>query len=331
MTDPIHPVRWGILGAGGIAQDFVCGAAGSATGTIAGLGLRDPAGALPPAFAPFPVIGDYDALLASPAIDAVYIAVPHPLHAQWAIRAAEAGKHVLCEKPMGMDAAEVARMFAAARAHGTFLGEAYMYRFHPLLGRALDLIAQGTIGTVRLIKASFGFAAPFDPAHRLYDPALGGGAILDVGGYMTSIARILAGAEPLSVKGSGLRGASGVDEVASAVLAFPGGIQALLSCSIALAQDNVLQVIGTRGRIEVDEFWFGTGKRGGRKAIRVHDAEGAVHAIEVDCAADLYSFQFEAANRAIRAGAGEFTWPGPDAADSLANARCLDAWLAEVG
>ena len=134
-------------------------------------------------------------MLADPDIDAIYIATPHPFHAEWAIKAAEAGKHVLCEKPMALTAFEADAMIHAARKAGTFLGEAFMYRLHPQTERLVELVRTGAIGEVRMIKSSFGFAMPgFQPEHRLFANDLAGGGILDVGGYPVSMARLIAGA-----------------------------------------------------------------------------------------------------------------------------------------
>ena len=170
---------------------------------------------------------------------------------------------------MGLTAFEADAMIHAARKAGTFLGEAFMYRLHPQTLKLVELIKSGAIGEVRMIKSSFGFAMPgFMPEHRLYANDLAGGGILDVGGYPVSMARLIAGAaagkpfaEPDKVAGVAHLGQSGVDEWASALLHFPGGIVAEVSCSISLNQDNVLRILGTKGRIEVPDFWFAGGNR----------------------------------------------------------------------
>ncbi|MBB4838110.1 putative dehydrogenase [Sphingomonas kyeonggiensis] len=334
------PVRWGILGPGTIARDFRAGAAGSTTGTIAALGTRNPG--RPELAEHFPgirVVTGYEALIADPGIDAIYIATPHSHHAHWAIAAAQAGKHVLCEKPMGVCAAETEAMFLAARTAATFLGEAFMYRFHPLASRIAELIRSDAIGEVRMIRSSFGFAVPEGAraGHRLFKPELGGGAILDLAGYPVSMAGLIAGARdggtipmPDTISAVGHIGPSGVDEWTSALLRFPGGIMADLSCSISVRQENILHVMGTTGRLEVDQFWFAGGKTGGVNTMRLIRPDGSREAIAVDEPRHLYSFQFEAANRAIRSGATEFVRPGLSAADSIATARIVDRWLAEI-
>ncbi len=334
------PVRWGILGPGNIARDFLAGTAGSVSGTIAALGTRNPdRPELAEHFPGIRVVPGYAALIADPDVDAIYIATPHAHHAPWAIAAAKADKHVLCEKPMGISAQETEAMFAAARLAGTFLGEAFMYRFHPLAMRIVELIRADAIGEIRMIRSSFGFAVPESAraCHRLFQPELGGGAILDLAGYPISMAGLIAGARtgcgipmPDTIKAVAHFGPSGVDEWTSALLRFPGGITADLSCSVTVRQENVLHVMGTTGRLEVDQFWFAGGKTGGTNVMRLIRPDGTREEIAVEEPRHLYSFQFEAANQAIRSGATEFALPGLDAADSIATARIVDRWLEEI-
>src|SRR5688572_25227974 len=170
MTATSPTLRWGIIGPGGIAQAFLRGLEGSRTGKLVAIGTRN---AKKPGLAEkFPgarIIEGYEALLADPEVDAVYIATPHPSHAEWAIKAAEAGKHALVEKPMALNAYDAEAMFHAARKAGTFMGEAFMYRLHPLIGKLVDTVKDGAIGEVRVIHTSFGFMMPkVMPEHRLY-------------------------------------------------------------------------------------------------------------------------------------------------------------------
>ncbi|MBM2714981.1 aldo/keto reductase [Mesorhizobium caraganae] len=335
------PIRWGILGPGDIAKAFAGGVAGSRTGMLAALGARNPGKeGLAQTFPGARILDGYQALLDDPDIDAVYIAIPHPGHAEWAIKAAEAGKHVLCEKPLALTAFEADAMIHAARKAGTFLGEAFMYRLHPQTLKLVELIKSGVIGEVRMIKSSFGFAMPgFMPEHRLYANDLAGGGILDVGGYPVSMVRLIAGAatgkpfaEPDKVAGAAHLGQSGVDEWASALLHFPGGIVAQVSCSISLNQENVLSILGTKGRIEVPDFWFAGGNRDvGLGKIDVIKSDGTRETISVNETRHLYSFEVDAAGEAILAGSQEFAWPGMGWADSLGTLRVLDRWRAAVG
>ncbi|UVK40360.1 aldo/keto reductase [Mesorhizobium sp. AR10] len=340
MSSETRKIRWGILGPGSIAKSFAGGVAQSRTGTIAALGARNPSKpGLTEAFPGARILDGYDALLKDPEIDAVYISIPHPGHAEWAIKAAEAGKHVLCEKPMGLTAFEADAMIHAARKAGTFLGEAFMYRLHPQTLKLVELIKSGAIGDVRMVKSSFGFAMPgFMPEHRLYANDLAGGGILDVGGYPVSMARLIAGAatgapfaEPDKVTGAAHLGQSGVDEWASALLHFPGGIVAEVSCSISLTQDNVLRILGTKGRIEVPDFWFAGGNRDvGLGRIDLILSDGTRETISVNETRHLYSFEVDGAGLAILAGRQEFAWPGMGWADSLGTLSVLDKWRAAV-
>jgi aryl-alcohol dehydrogenase-like predicted oxidoreductase/predicted dehydrogenase len=280
------------------------------------------------------VLDGYQALLDDSEVDALYIATPHPHHAEWAIKAAEAGKHVLVEKPMGLTTYEADAMMHAARRAGTFLGEAFMYRVHPQTAKLIEMIREGVIGDVRMIKSSFGFAMPaFDPEHRLYANDLAGGGILDVGCYPVSMARLIAGTvegqpflEPTKVVGAGHLGQSGVDEWAAAILHFPNAIIAEVSCSVSLAQDNMLRILGTKGRIEVLDFWFASGKQGGVGKIEVIKSDGTTQTVSVPEERWLYSFEVDAVADAVSRGETEFSAPGMSWADSLGNLRVLDKW-----
>lgn len=332
-------IRWGILGPGSIAKAFAGGVAHSRTGELVAIATRDPGKAgLADNFPGARVLNGYEALLADEAVDAIYVALPHPYHAEWAIKAAEAGKHVLVEKPMALTAFEADAILHAARKAGVFAGEAYMYRLHPQTLKLVELVKSGVVGDIRLIRSSFGFAMPdFMPEHRLYKNDLAGGGILDVGGYPVSMARLLAGAasgkpylEPDQVHGVAHLGQSGVDEWASALLHFPTGVIAELSCSISLNQDNVLRIVGTKGRLEVKDFWFAAGHKGGTGEIHVIRSDSR-EVVAVEEAGWLYSFEVDAAGEAIRDGRQQFAWPGMDWADSLGNLRVIDKWRQAIG
>jgi predicted dehydrogenase/aryl-alcohol dehydrogenase-like predicted oxidoreductase len=334
-----QPIRWGIIGPGTIARTFAEGIAHSVTGRLVAIATRNPD--KPRLCEDFPgarILNGYDTLVADPDIDAVYISTPHTSHAEWAIKAVRAGKHVLVEKPMALSAFDAQSIFHEATKSGVFAGEAYMYRFHPQTARLLELVREGTIGEVRIIRSSFGFdMGGFRPEHRLFANDLAGGGILDVGGYPVSMVCMLAGAvenkpflEPLMVSGAARLGPSGVDEWASAVLKFPNDIVAEVSCSIMAQQDNVLRVIGSKGRIEVKDFWYAAGKQGGVGRIEIITADGQ-RAIEVEETRHLYSFEVDAVGEAIRTGRTEFNFPGMRAEDTRANLRVLDRWRASVG
>ncbi len=333
-------VAWGIIGPGTIAKRFAAALPKSVTGRLAAIATRSPDG--PDLAEDFPgarILHGYEAMLDDPEIEAVYIATPHRFHAEWAIRAAEAGKHVLCEKPMAVSAYEAEAVITAADKAGTFLGEAFMNRVHPLTARIVELVGAGAIGDLRVIKTSFGFKMSNpDPAHRLLANETAGGAILDICCYPVSLARLVAGAaagkpflDPAEVHGVGHLGVTGVDEWASAVLRFPGGVVAEVSGSIAVAQDNDLRAFGTTGWMSVASPWFCTGRDGGTADIVIHRPDGTIETITVDEPRPLYTFEIDAAGRAIRAGRAEFDPPGPSWADTLGNMRVLDKWRGDIG
>lgn len=335
----LQPIRWGIIGPGTIAKTFAEGVAHSTTGKLVAIATRNPdRPGLSDGFPGARIVSGYDALLSDAEIDAVYISTPHTGHAEWAIKAIRAGKHVLVEKPIALSAYDADAIFHEAKKAGVFVGEAYMYRLHPQTAKIVDLVKSGAIGEVRIIRSSFGFSmGSFRADHRLFANESAGGGILDVGGYPVSMARLIAGAasgqpfiEPTKVSGVAHLGQSGVDEWASAVLKFPNDIIAEVSCSIMANQDNVLRIIGSEGRIEVPDFWFASGHKGGVGKIDVIKGKERQ---TIDVAEDryLYSFEVDAAGDAIRNTSQEFASPGMSWADTLGNLRVMDQWRASVG
>lgn len=335
----LQPIRWGIIGPGTIAKTFAEGVAHSTTGRLLAIATRNPdRPGMSDGFPGARIVNGYDALLSDVEIDAVYIATPHTGHAEWAIKAIRAGKHVLVEKPIALSAYDADAIFHEAKKAGVFAGEAYMYRLHPQTARIVELVKGGAIGEVRIIRSSFGFSmGSFRADHRLFANESAGGGILDVGGYPVSMARLIAGAvsgqpflEPTKVSGVAHLGQSGVDEWASAVLKFPNEIIAEVSCSIMANQDNVLRIIGSEGRIEVQDFWFASGHKGGVGKIDVIKGKDR-QTIEVAEDRYLYSFEVDAAGETIRNQSQEFAYPGMSWADTLGNLRVMDQWRASVG
>lgn len=321
-------LRWGIVGTGRIAREFAAGIAHSRHGELVAVASRNPVTEVAPEFGRVCLHTGYAELLADKSVEAVYIATPHPMHAEWAIRAAEAGKHVLCEKPIGMNAAEADAIIDAARRHDVFLMEAFMYRAHPQTEALTELVRSGAIGTIRLIEASFGFAKAFDPAGRQYDPGLGGGGILDVGCYPVSMVRLIAGAvagkpfaDPIAVLGAGHVGATGVDEWAAATLTFPDGLIAQVATGVALAQANVVRLFGTAGRIEVFSPWWCSGKQGGQSVISVTRAGDAPREVVTKTTDWLYAIEADTVARHLAARQS----PAMSWDDTLGNMRALDA------
>jgi predicted dehydrogenase/aryl-alcohol dehydrogenase-like predicted oxidoreductase len=322
----VTALRWGIAGTGRIAGAFARGLARSRTGRLVAAGSRTQAraDAFGDEFAVPNRHGSYEALLADDQVDAVYIATPHPGHAELAIRAAEAGKHVLCEKPLAMNHAQAMAIVEVAAEHDVFLMEAFMYRCHPQTAKLVELVRAGEIGELRAIRASFGFAARLDPSGRLFDRALGGGGILDVGCYCTSMARLLAGAEPVELKAVGRIGETGVDEHAAAVLRFPDGVVAELFCGVRARAENHVWVFGTEGWIEVPEPWLPGHPE--TRIILARDGQEP-RPVVVRSNDDLYGGEADTvADHLDARQAPAMRWE-----DSLGNMRVLDAWRQEIG
>jgi predicted dehydrogenase/aryl-alcohol dehydrogenase-like predicted oxidoreductase len=335
----ITTIRWGILATGRMAGVFAEGVKASRYGVLGAVGSRNVASARAFAdqFGVGRAHGSYAELLADDEIDAVYIATPHPVHAEWAIRAAEAGKHVLCEKPAGMNHAEAMVMVETARERGVFFMEAFMYRCHPQTRQVAELISGGRIGEVRLIQASFGFDAKFDPASRAFAQALGGGGILDVGCYPVSMARLLAGAargqpwaDPIEVTGAAHVGKeSRVDEWAVATLRFEGGLWAQISAGVKLQQENVVRVFGSAGSILVPDPWLPSRDGGpGRIVVSTHGNQPPEE-ISVGVDRSLYALEVDAFAEGVAVGMAP--WPAMSPADTLGNMRVLDLWRAGAG
>jgi len=198
--------------------------------------------------------GSYQALVEDPAIDVVYVPLPNHLHAEWAIRAAQAGKHVLCEKPLALSVDEVDRIEAAARAAKVLVTEAFMYRHHPQTLKVKELVADGAIGAVRLVRGSFSYSHSRANDVRLR-PEWGGGCLWDIGCYPLSFARFVLGSEPLVAFGSAVMGATGIDESFAAQLSFPGDVLVQIDASFRSPLRARFEVVGTTGVVEVRHPW----------------------------------------------------------------------------
>ncbi|MFD0483413.1 aldo/keto reductase [Kineococcus sp. GCM10028916] len=259
------PTRWAVVGPGNIARRFAgqLPAAGhelvavGASPTAAG---AERARAFAAEFNPDAFVGDYDAVLAREDVDAVYVSTVHVTHAQLALAAVRAGKHVLCEKPLAPNNGQVMAIVDAARASGVHFLEAYMYAHHPQTAKLLDLVRSGAVGTVQHVDASFAFATG-GKTGRLYDADLAGGGILDVGGYPVSAAHLVAAAalgRPAAVTGfsaQGTVGETGVDEWAVASITFAGGVTASVRTGVALSDPETITVYGSGGTIHLPDPW----------------------------------------------------------------------------
>ena len=247
-------LRWGILSTANIARTKVIpGMRRAARSRIVAIASRDLEQAQAAAAdADIPVAHDsYEALLADPEVDAVYIPLPNHLHAEWTIAAVRAGKHVLCEKPLALTSADAERMVAAAEASGMTLMEAFMYRLHPSWVAVRDLVASGRIGRLIAVQSWFSYFND-DPANIRNIREYGGGALYDIGCYSINLSRLLFGGEPTEVQGWIRRDpASGVDVLTSGELAFGEGLSTF-TCSTRAEDDQRVHIYGTQGRISIE-------------------------------------------------------------------------------
>lgn len=316
------PLRWGILSTANIGRAAVIPALHAADGAeVVAVASRSLERATD--FATRNGIarghGSYEDLLADPDVDAVYIPLPNRLHAEWTIRAAESGKHVLCEKPLAMDAAECQAMARAADAAGIVLMEAFMYRFHPRSRRVLELLDAGAIGEPRTIRSAFTFRLRSEENIRL-SAELGGGALMDVGCYCVNAARTLAGREPhlaqATARWTGGSPGAGVDDELTGVLHFSDGLTAHFDCALTQERWEFYEVAGTEGVLRVDRaFLPGTDD----VAAVVHRGrDQAEHPVAGD---DEYRLMVEHFTACVRDGA-EARWP---AAEAAANMRAIEA------
>ena len=334
--------RWGIIGPGAIAHNFADGLAQCQSGKLLAIASRDDARRATfgdaYAIAPAKRYATYAALLSDADIDAVYISTPHPWHAELSIQALRAGKAVLCEKPGGLCGAEVIAITEVASQQGRFFMEAFMYRCHPQIARVLEIIASGEIGTPQHIRTAFGFNAGFNATSRLYSAELAGGAILDVGGYPVSLARLIAGAaigqpfdNPTDLKGTGQLAETGVDTVAYGLMKFASGFTAEIACAVARSMDNSATITGPKGRIVIDDPWV-PGRNAGPSDATIHVTAGTQTRTEtLRDPRMLFAFEAELVSRSIAQGLREAPAPAPSHADSIGNNLALDRWRAELG
>ena len=310
----MQPVRWGIISTAHINRLVIPGATASPKVDLIGVASRDQARA--DAYAGEWAIGrahgSYEALLADPDIEAVYISLPNNLHVEWSIRSLEAGKHVLCEKPLSRRAAEVEAAFDAAERADRVLSEAFMYRHNPQTKRLKSLVDGGAIGELRLVRASFSFGL-YDEQNIRLRPELDGGALMDVGCYCVSGSRLLAG-EPETAYARAWHGPSGTDWVVGATLGFPADVIGVFDCGTALTDRDELEVVGSEGSLFLDDPWHA--RQPGIELRR----DGSVERIETE-RADSYQLELENVSDAIR-GEAELLL-GRD--DAVAQARALEA------
>lgn len=317
-------VRWGVIGTGGIARSFVgdCARAGVAFVAV-GSRTRESAQSFATEFGIPRAHGSYADLVADPEVDAVYVATPHSRHAEDALLAIEAGKHVLVEKAFTITADEAQRVVDAARARGVVVMEAMWTRFLPQMTMLRQVVAEGRIGRPRIVEASHHQALPSDPSHRLNDPALGGGAILDLGVYPISFAIDVLGA-PTAVAAAGTLSDRGVDTQMGIVMTHDGGAQSLVHFALDVRSPNTASVIGDDGRIDLDATWYTP------TTWRIRDRDGAV-VEEFDSREELtgYAHEVRAFEAMVTSGDHEATAMTPDG--TIAVMRAMDEARRQVG
>jgi xylose dehydrogenase (NAD/NADP) len=307
-------IRFGFLSTANINRLVLAGARESDQVEVAAVGSRDQARA--DAYAQEHGIprahGSYEALLADSDVDAIYVSLPNSMHVEWSIKALEAGKHVLCEKPFDKDPAEVERAFDAAERSGRFLMEAFMWRHNPQTKRLQALVAEGAVGTLRLVRASFGFALD-DSSNIRLRADVDGGSLMDVGCYCVSGSRLLGG-EPERVIGEQVVGETEVDVRMAGTLRFAGDVVAQFDCGLDVASRDELEVIGSEASLFLDDPWHC------REPLIEVRRDGEVERLEVE-RANSYRLELENLAAAIR-GDGE---PLLGRDDALGQARTIDA------
>ena len=311
----MDPVRIGCLGAARITKNALVKPATTTPGAVVtGIAARDAARAT--AYASKHNIANayasYAELLAAPSVDAVYNPLPNGLHGVWTVRALEAGKHVLCEKPLSRQVAEVERAFATAERERRLLMEAFMYRHNPQTKRVKELVDDGAIGRLRMVRASFSFVAS-DPANVRLASELDGGALMDVGCYCVSGTRLLAG-EPVRVSAEQSLGGDGVDIAFAGVMRFDDDVVAHFDAGLALHDRDELEVVGDGGALFLDDPWHC------RKPVIELRRDSGTERIELQ-PVDSYGLEAENLSAAIRGQAS----PLLGREDALGQARAIEA------
>lgn len=294
------PIRWGILGTGRIAGLFAQGLAAVPDAALVAVGSRtqEAAEAFGERVGAPRRHGSYEALANDPGVDVIYVATPHPLHCENTLLCLRAGKAVLCEKPFAINAAEARAMVGEARARGLFLMEAMWSRFYPAFFKLRELLAAGAIGEVRMLTADLGFRSNVNPQGRLFDLALGGGALLDVGVYPVSLASHILG-KPSGVLSKAHLGETGVDEQAGIILSYPQGQIALLHTAIRTTTLHEATLMGTEGMIRLGLDWHKPDR------ITLIRPGSQPETIACPIAGNAYNYEAAAVGEYLRAGQPE--------------------------
>jgi predicted dehydrogenase len=322
MTEKI--VRWGVLGTGGIASTFASDLPLVPGAELAAVGSRTPAAAA--AFAERHRFarshGSWAGLAADPEVDVVYVATPHAFHFDAAMTCLEGGKAVLCEKPMTLDLASSERLVLEARTRGLFLMEAMWMRLNPAVRELARLIADGVIGEVTTVHADFGLQGPFEATHRLRDPALGGGALLDLGVYPINLAHLVLGS-PATVHSWAQLTPEGVDQNTGMLFGYESGAVAALTCSLVGETRNAASITGTLGRIDLPQGFFVP------RGFMLHRVGAEPEEISFDFPGRGYQFEAAEVQRCLAEGLSES--PLVPHATTLDVMTIMDTIRAEIG
>ncbi len=290
-------IRWGILGTGGIAEKFARGLHSAQGVELVAVGSRSTKSA--EAFGTeFDVPrrhASYEALAADPDVDIIYVATPHPVHHEAVLLCQAAGKAVLCEKPFTVNARDAAELIENARTKKLFLMEAMWSRYFPAMIRFRELIAEGAIGEPHLLQADFGFRTGVNPEGRLFKVELGGGALLDVGVYVVSLASMIFGT-PAAAAGIGQFGETGVDELTAITLAYSGGQIAQLTCAIRTQTTVEATLFGSEGSLTIASPWYSPSR------LTLARAGQEVESLDLPYVGNGYNYEAEEAGRCLREG-----------------------------
>lgn len=316
--------RWGILGLGSIAQKFAAALQEAPHAQLVGVASRDlqKARSFATEFGAINAFGSYEELAQAPDIDIVYIATPHTFHCAHSLLCLNAGKAVLCEKPLCRNEAEAQTVIATARAKNLFYMEAMWTRFFPLMQRVQELIRDRVIGEIRMLTADFGFPCPHDPRHRLFNAELAGGSLLDVGVYALSFFNFLWG-EPDAISGTALIGKTGVDEQAAWISRYSGGRIACGSCAIQTATPQEAQLLGTQGWLRIHAPWWRP------SVLTIHRNDTGPQELHLPFQGNGYQYEAEAAMECLQRA--QIEHPIMSHAASLAVLRDMDALRTQWG
>jgi len=318
-------IRWGILGTGSIAHSFAKGLAALPDARLQAVGSRaqETADTFGAKFSVSNCHPSYDALAGDPEVDVIYVATPHTSHCENTIRCLEAGKHVLCEKPFALNAGQAQQMIVTANQRRLFLMEAMWTRFLPTLVKTREWLDAGVIGPVRALFCDMGFRTQFDPTSRLYDPELGGGALLDLGVYPVSLASMVLGAHPAETAALAQMGKTGVDEDCLVTLKYESGALATAHCTIGARTPAEALVMGEAGTIRVHAPFYAA------TTATLRQSNGEEEEIQMPLTGNGYNYQAAAVMDCLRAG--ELQSSVMPLGESLAIMQLLDRLRVQIG